>query len=591
MKLVPVKILPGLHTLQTDRGEVGRWKDGDKVRFWRGMPEKIGGWQKSGSATFVGKARKGMDWLTLAVEKIIGLGTHLKLYVWKGAVFYDITPIRATSTINNNPFAMTSGSAVVTVTDTAHGAGEGDYVTYSGASAGAGITISGEYAITEVVDADTYKITHTANATSSASGGGASVVAAYQISVGAESSIANSGWSAGGYGTGTYGTPRSVTNFLTYARLWSLDNWGEDLIACPRGGGIYAWDASTGTGTRAAAISGGPATAKAIFVSDEDRHLVVLGAHDGSVSDPMLVRWSDTEDYTTFTATETNTAGDKRLDGGNELYTGIKVNGGRLILSDSFAWLMTFDGPPYTYGFRSLTANGGILSPNAVAEKDGRGYWMAKRGFKVYDGTVRDLPCDVLNHVYDDINDEQNLKVYAGVNQSFGEVWWLYPSAESTECDRYVLYNEPENLWSFGTIDRTVFVGDSKIFSSPYAAGTDGHLYNHETSVNADGVAMEAYLESGDLEISPGDSLMKVKGMVPDFKRLTGAVSVILKGKRYPQAAEQMESASEMVTSSTERISPSMRARQIAILVECNDADADFRMGEWRVELRAHGRR
>ena len=587
----PLKIRPGLVTVETDRGAEGYWKDGNRIRFWNGLPQKIGGWAKNGTATFLGKARGVIDWLTLSSERFIAIGTHLKLYVWKGGVFSDITPIRETqSPLPNNPFATTNASAVVTVTDTAHGATDGDYVTFSGAAAVAGITISGEYALT-YVDANTYTITHSAAANATTTGGGAAVVGAYQISVGASQSTPGLGYGAGAYGASTYGTARSVSSILNAARTWSLDHWGEDLIANPRGGGIYVWDASTGVGTRATLISGAPTTAKSVFVSEEDRHLVALGAHDGSANDPLLVRWSDTEDYTDWTATEENTAGDKRLDGGNELMCAVKMTGGRLIHSDTEAWFMTFDGPPYTYGFLSKGKNGHIRSPNAAVAIDDRAYWMGKNNFHIYDGSVRVLPCPVHNHVFEDINDSQSTMVFAGVNLTYQEVWWLYPSANATECDRYVLFNTKEGTWSFGELARTAFVGNSKVFTNAYALGTDGYLYDHETGVSDDGQAMGDYLESGDFDIGDGAQLMHIGGAVPDFKILTGSVSATFKGRRYPQDAEQQQTTAETITSSTKRISPRMRCRQIALRIESNVAGDNWRMGTWNLELRPHGKK
>lgn len=590
MPLKNLNIAPGLNTLETDRGARARWKNGDKVRFWRGMPQKIGGWQKNGSNTFTGIARSAIDWLTLAVEKFIGFGTHLKLYVWKGGAYYDITPIRSTDTLGTDPFSTTDTETEVGVEHVGHGGLVGDFVTYSGAAAVGGITISGEYQITTVVDADNYTITHGSAATSTATGGGAVVEAVYQIHVGAESTTAGYGWGASTWSASTWGTARSVTNFLNIARIWSLDNWGEDLIACPREGGIYLWDASVGTGTRAAAISGAPSTARAIFVSEENRHLVVLGAHDGSADDPLLVRWSTSEDYTVFTPSDLNTAGEKRLDGGNELYCRVETRGESLIFSDTIFWSMTFEGPPYTFGWKNLGPNGGIRSPNAAIELDGRVFWMGEQDFFVYDGAKRVLPCEVLNHVFDDFNATQSAKVYAGVNRKFGEVWWLYPSANASDCDRYVIYNALEDHWSFGTLARSLYVGDSNIFNNPYAVGQDGYLYDHEYGVNADGGALGSSLESGDIEIGEGEEMIDISGAIPDFKRLEGSVDVTLKGRRYPQDSDQYSGAVETITSATKKISPRMRARQIALLVESDAIDDDWRMGQWRVELRAHGK-
>ena len=593
MPLKELVIPPGIVTVETDRGAAGRWKDGNNVRFYMGKPEKIGGYQKNNASyTFTGKARGIVDWQTLDLDKIIGIGTHLKLYVWAMGIYYDITPIRASSTINADPFAMVDTSTTVTVTDTAHGAVVDDYVTFSGASAAGGITVVGEYQIQSITDANTYTITHSSAATSTVSGGGAAVVAAYQIKTGSETTRPVSGFGAGTYGAGTYGTTRSIAQFLALARTWSLDNWGEDLIACPRGGAIYVWDASVGfTSNRATLISQAPATAKAIFVSDEDRHLVALGAYNGSADDPMYIAWCDAEDYTVWTAAEGNSAGDKRLDSGNEIYCAVKTKRETLIFTDSTLWSMTFIGPPYIYDFAPIGLNGKIQSPNAAKEYDGRVWWMGEHEFYVYDGSIRVVPCAVLNHVFDDLNTDQKIMVFAGANHDFGELWWLYPSADSDECDKFVLYNIVDNAWSFGELSRTVYVGDSKTFINPYALGGDGYLYDHESGVNADGSALSAYIESGDMEIGEGDDVMHVSRFVPDFKRLTGTLSLTLKGRKYPQSSTQKTKGPYDVTSSTTKLKPRIRARQIAIRLAVSSVGSDFRVGTLRMDAQPDGKR
>ena len=592
MTLRDLNIAPGLYTINTDRGAKGRWKDGNHVRFYQGLPQKIGGWTISvGTNSFVGKARGVVDWQSLTVEKIIGLGTSAKLYAWIGATFTDITPLRESGTLGNNPFAMTNTSTTVTVTDVGHGNLVGDYVHYAGASAAGGITINGEYTVVSVVDADSYTITHSAAATSTVSGGGAAVTYQYEIHVGSADSVVGLGYGAGTYGSSTYGTPRLVSNFLSMARIWSLDNWGEDLIACPRGGGIYAWDTSVGVGTRAAVISGAPTTAKAIMVSTENRHLIALGARDGSADDPMLIKWCDSEDYTSWTASATNTAGDKRLDSGNEIYCGVKNSREHLIFTDAALYSMRFEGPPYTFGFESIGMNGGIASPNAVKEMDGRVAWMGNGNFFIYDGAIRVLPCEVLNHVFDDINWIQRAKVFAGANRQYGEIWWLYCTAAATECDVYVIYNMVENHWSYGTLSRTLIVGDSDTFSTPYAAGTDGNLYDHESGVNDNASALASSLESGDVDIGEGEYLMQVKKVIPDFVSLTGSVSMTLNGKKYPGSSETLSSTAETITSSTKFVNPRIRARQVSVSLSTSAVGNDWRMGTLRLDLKPHGKK
>ena len=591
-ELKPINIQPGLYTLTTDREAKARWTDGNKVRFQHGLAQKIGGWAKAGSNTFNGKARALVDWQTLGRVKWIGAGTHTKLYVYDvGGVYYDVTPVSSSGTLGADPIDTTNTSTSVNISHTAHGRAVGDAVIFSGAAAVGGITISGAYTVTTVVGADDYTITHSSAATSTATGGGGAVAYTYLLAVGSESSIFGYGYGADTFGSSTYGDARTVSSILTFLRIWSVAQWGDDLIANPRGGAIYLWDESGGTGARAAAISGTPTTGYGIFVSEEDRRLIVLGAHTGSASDPMFLRWSDDDDYTTFTVGPDTAAGTKRFTIGNELLCGVKVAGGILIHSDAYAWKMTSIGPPFYYQFDPMGDNGALMGPNAAVDVDGRAYWMGDRNFFVYDGAINVLPCDVWPTVFENINRVQKFKVYAGFNKVHREVWWVYPSEGTEECDRYVLYNIDERTWSFGTLARTAYIGDSKLFSGPFAAGTNGYLYDHEFETDDDGAAMEAYVESGGIDIGEGDSIMHVGKAIPDFKELTGFCNLTLKGKAYPQSSEEITNGPHAIASTTEYINPRMRARQISIYLESDQVDDHWRFARIRLELRPHGRR
>lgn len=595
LPLKDLNIKPGLYTIGTDRGAgvLGRWKDGDKVRFHNGAPQKIGGWVRSGTVAFAGRVRGITDWQTLSFEKFIGAGTNLKLQLWKGGTIFDITPIRASGTLGSDPFTTTSGSAVVNVEHTSHGVTAGDYVHFDDASAVGGITIDGEYTVDSVVDSDNFTITHSAAATSAASGGGNSVTYEYEIHIGAESSTYGLGWGAGGWSESTWGTARTISNFLTAARTWSLDQWGEDLIACPRGGGIYVWDASVGTGTRAAVISGAPTTARFVMVSPVAQHLIAFGAHSGSADDPLLIRWSTNEDYTSWTPSASNSAGTKRLNTGNEIFCGVEANKEILVFTDSHLWRMAYIGPPEVFAFDPLGQHGGIRGPNAAIEVNGIVYWMGEKNFYYFDGSIRELECDVWPTVFKNINPIQRHKVFAGYNRGFGEIWWLYCSADSEDVDRYVIYNVQERVWSFGTLSRTVFVGDSDIFSNPYAIDPDGKLYDHEFGTDDDGDAMTVTLESGDVEIGEGDDMMHVGMLVPDFKDLTGSVSLSLTAKKWPHSGAGKTSTKGpfAITSATEYINPRIRGRQLSLSLSSSAVGDHWRLGTIRLGVRAHGKR
>lgn len=589
--LKDLPILPGLYTIQTDRGSKNRWKDGDKVRFRHGLAEKIGGWTKSSTNTFLGKCRKLYDWQSLATEKLIGFGTHLKWYIWKGGSYYDVTPIRLSGTLGANPFTTVISSVLVTVNHVAHAEVAGDYVRFAGATAFNGVTINGEYTVTEVVDTNNYKITHSVAASASGSGGGAAVTYEYDIHVGAENSVYGFGWGAGAWGISTWGTPRTLSTFLTSARVWSLDKWGEDLIGNPRGGGIYIFDTSAGLAVRATVISGAPTTAKSILVSPENQHLVALGAHNGSADDPLFIRWSSSGDYTAWTASATNSAGNKRLTTGNEILCGIKARKEIMVFTDSFLWSMQFVGAPNWFDFNPIGQHGSMRGPNAAIEVDGIIYWMGENDFYIYDGAVKVLKCDVHPSIFKNINYVQRFKTYAGFNRLFGEIIWFYCSAAATEVDRYVIFNREERTWAYGTLTRTAYIGNSDLFAAPFAAATNYYLYDHESGVNDDGSGMAVSLESWDMEIGEGDSMLVIMALVPDFKELTGTMDMTMTGKRYPQATENISEASITFSSTTQIMNPRIKARQISLRLASSMLGDHWRFGTARLGMRPLGRK
>lgn len=590
MDLTDLPFKPGFMSNPPDRGVgmLGYWKGGDRVRFKDGLPETIGGWVYDNSTQAMqGTARGSVDWLSLRGERFIAFGTNLKLYVWVGGQFYDITPVRASSTINANPFSTTNGSPTVVVTDTAHGATDGAFVTFSGAAAVAGITISGEYQIT-YIDANSYSITHSANANATTTGGGAAVVAAYQINPGSEETTLDLGWGVDTWGAEEWGTPRTFSDVTATSRTWTMDTWGEDLIACHFNGDVFVWDSSGGTSTRATLISQAPTNNKAIFVSQEARHIVALGAN----GDPLNIEWCSSEDYTDWTPTTTNTAGDKRVDKGSQLLRAVKMKDEHLVFTDAFVYAMQYIGPPYTFAIRGIGLSGGVAGPNAMAVYTDVCYWMGDKSFYMYDGTVRPLPCSVIESVFRNFNKVQAFQVWAGVNSEFNEVWWFYCSDSSDTIDRYVAYNTIEKTWITGSLDRTLFVGDSDVISYPYAIDMDGKLVYHEFGDDANGASIGSYIESGDVEIGQaGSFLMHVSKFVPDFKRLTGEVDVTVTTKKYPQATETQSSGAIAVDASTEFINPRVRGRQMSVKIESTSLASAWRLGVPRLALKPHGKR
>ena len=615
MALTKIQFSPGVDKEGTEYTADAGWFDSDKIRFRQGRPEKIGGWQKYTENSFLGICRSIFDWASLESIKYIGLGTNLKFYVTQGNAFNDVTPIRSTTSAGDVTFAAVNGSSTLTVTDTAHGAAVNDFVTFSGAvSLGGNITatvLNQEYQIVSVPDADTYTITAkdasgaTVTADGSDSGdGGASVVGAYQINTGLNTYVSGTGWGAGAWGSGTFGSSSSVSA-AGQLRLYSQDAFGEDLIFNPRGGGIYYWDESSGTGTRAvniSALSGAsdvPTVALKVLVS-EDQHVIAFCCNPigSSAIDPLFVRFSDQESAADWTPTATNTAGGVRINSGSQIIGAIKARQEILIWTDVSLHSMRFIGAPFTFQFTRLSADISMISPNAAVNARGVVYFMDRGNFFVYNGAVQPLPCSVKDYVFSNINMDQAFKVFAAENNDFNEVMWFYPVGEgNTEVTNYVAYNYLENLWSVGTLSRGAWSGANTMnypLASTALDGEPNYLYQHELGYDADGEPMEAYIESGDLELSDGEFFMFIKRIIPDFTFSgdTGGAQtdIIIKGSDFPLETATTLSTST-ITSTTKQSFVRNRARHSIVRIESNGSGYGWRLGDLRFDMRQDGRR
>jgi len=492
MPLQKLQFKPGINRENTNYAGEGGWYDCDKIRFRSGYPEKVGGWQNLAASnngvvnTFFGICRNLWNWITLNSSNLLALGTEQKLYIENGGAFYDITPIRNTATINNNPFAITSGSKLVTVTDTAHGATVGTYVTFSGAT-GANYTVfNDEYEIVVIVDANSYQIILPTAAAATGSGGGAAVSAAYQVNAGSSLYSPSTGWGIGPWSRDGWGEEYSGTTVVeatNQLRLWSLDNYGEDLVSAPREGAIYYWAADTTNPPRAVtlkslALAAGydddfvPNSVYEIHTSGVQRFGICIGANpydpgDANTDfDPMLVRWSDQENIYQWVPAADNQAGELRLSHGSRLVAGRHSRQEFVIWSDSAIYSMQYLGPPYVWGVNLLMDGISIASPNAVVGSSNVMFWMGVDKFYMYDGRVQTLPCSVRQFVFDNFNQDQAYQVVAGGNEQYSEVWWFYPSLNSTVNDRYVVYNYLDNVWYYGELGRTAWL-DSPTRKNP----------------------------------------------------------------------------------------------------------------------------
>ena len=627
MPLVPLKFKAGIvkDITEYSAGKLGFYTDGNLVRFRNGFPTKIGGWQEERyvfnadeqtAATVTGIPKQIIAYRAQSdgFDRIV-VGTHNHVYVINNNVFYDITPLRKTTANLSNPLVVTNGSATVTVTDNSHGASTGDFIIINSATTTGGITAANlnrleGYQITKV-NANSYTFVAPSSASSGATGGGTTIDIGYLIGnaekVGAASSDPALGWGVGSWGEDGWGvaadTGSSTVNLE--ATQWSLVLWGEDVILNNRNGQLYYWDTSDSSDTTRAALisaetgaSGVPVSVRTITVSFPDRHLIAGGCTNlsGSEVDPMLIRFANQEDFTQFTPTSTNTAGDQRLEVGTKIISMIPTKDETFIQTDEAAYGMAFVGPPFTFSFRLLAVNCGGVALHGSANVDGDVYWIGKSNFFAYDGTVKELPCSVQHFVFDRLQDDYKDKTYAGHNKKFNEVTWFYVSVDNSagannpEPDSYVTFNYLDGSWSIGTLDRNVWHDAGGFRDVPFAFDKDGKLYNHETGTSDDGSAMNAFIETGEIEIDPvGNSLFMVDKIIPDATMTNNTnLFVELKTRKYPRAPEIVKGAFT-VTSTTEKISTRAKGRQLAVKFSSTGTTDDWSLGDFRINAREDG--
>ena len=633
MALQKIIFRPGINREGTDYSNEGGWFNSNLIRFRKGLPEKIGGWTKNTTNTFKSTGRALHAWVSLAGTKFIGLGATWKYYILEGANFYDITPIRSTTSAGDVTFSATNGDATITVADTAHGAVQNDFVTFSGAATLGGLitanVLNQEYQIATIVNANSYTVeakdtdgaTVTANASDSGNGG-SSTVGAYQINVGLDVYAPSTGWGVGTWGSGTFGSS-SALDFSNQLRLWSHDNFGEDLVINPRMGGVYYWDTSAKTlGTdRAVALSDlsganlAPTKALQVLVSDIDRHVICFGAdplNDGGTArtgtiDPMFIAWSDQENITEWEPKATNTAGSFRLSAGSAIVGAVRARQETLIWTDTSLYAMSFVGQPFTFSVNLVNEGVGLVGPNAMVNTPKGVFWMDKKGFYTYTGNIQQLQCSVDAYIFNDLNQTQNYQIFGFVNKAFDEVGWFYCSEDSTVLDRYVVYNYEEGTWVIGNLTRTCWL-DEGIYPDPkatYSSSDVGYLYDHETGNDADGSAMtDVFIESSDFDIDPaGEQFQFISKIIPDIK-FTGSGStgtggqtaeIVLKKRNYP--GEDLTTAvTGSCTSNTTKIDTRVRGRQAVLRIQSNDDDTSktgmsFRLGAMRLDIKPDGMR
>jgi hypothetical protein len=646
MPLQKIQFKPGFNKQQTATGAEGQWIDGDNVRFRYGQPEKIGGWEQLVAGTMAGPVRDQHTWTDLNGVRYAALGTSKVLIIYYEGAFYDITPLDAA--ISGFTFSSTTGSATVTLNKTAHGVAEGSYILFSSVTLPSGGETgfsTGQFTNNtyEVITADDDSFTITMSTVESGSGmsaQGAATVTPY-ITIGPVFETPSYGWGTGQWGEESWGTARSSSTVVLDPGSWSLDNYGQVLVATVRNGKTFTWSPlaaePAALTTRAAVVSGAPTRSLMSLVSDRDRHLFLMGTEttigDTGTQNRMFVRFSNQEDINTWAPTATNTAGTFLLDQGNEIVTAVQGKDYVLVLTDQAAYVIQFVGPPFTFSLRQVGSNCGCLGQHAAVYAQGAVYWMGfAGGFFMYDGTVKQLPSLVEDFVFTTqggapgINYDANQITYGYHNSLYNEVGWFYAADASQQINKNVVYNFLEQSWTTGTLARTSY-NDAQTYDLPYATqftvdGTpsfpaiqgvtnrygSSKYYAHEIGTNevdAAGAttAISSYILSGDYDLSEqglvgdGEFIMRVSRFIPDFKNLAGNAKVTLFFRDYPAQNSQSDANGPLITgpftinTTTNFVSTRVRGRQVSVKIENDNLNETWRYGTLRLDIHAGGRR
>jgi hypothetical protein len=640
MPLTKVQIRPGFNKQATESEAMGQWTDGNFVRFRYGQPEKIGGWTSlvSGSyASMVGAARDQHVWSDLDGNKYSAIGTNKLLIIYYEGAFYDITPLQTDNFSTGANITTTNLSKDVTITTSAgHNLIPGDIITF--ANAGSFTLPDTDYTATDFDDvlfevktvpsATTFTIQMPTEETGTgATNDGTLDVNPYEP-VGPLSQTYGYGWGTGTWSRLAWGSASTSSNVVLDPANWSLDNWGQILIATIHNGRSFTWDPTSGLTTRAVLNTNMPSKSVMSIVSDRDRHLFHLGTETTigtpSKQDKMFIRFSDQDDFDVYAPTSVNTAGTFQLDDGTKIVGATKGKDYIMVFTDTATYRMDFVGPPFTFSIRKVASNAGLIGQHAAVYANGAMWWMgATGGFYVYDGTVKSVPCLVEDFVFTNngvgdlgLNYNSGEIIYAGINELYSEVNWFYPSTNSTVIDRCVTYNFSEQVWYTSSLDRTTWEG-STVYAAPFATDFQASLtptyptvngvsngatilYQHETGVNqenADGTetAIPSYILSGEFDITTdgeGQNFMSVSRFLPDFKSLSGDAQVTIFVNRYPQSTATSSPLGPFtVTSTTQKIDTRARGRLAAVKIETDGLNESWRYGTFRFDVKPDGRR
>jgi hypothetical protein len=637
MPLTKVQFAPGFNKQASDSGAENQWVDGDFVRFRYGMPEKVGGWQEIMNQRLVGAARDSHSWADLDGRRYIAFGTNKILYIYDGDNYYDITPFDSSLAQSGCDITTTNGSTTVTITcPSAHGLEPGDILTFENAGSFTGGQT--DYTATDFDDVlfevqlapttTTFTITMPTAETGTGATNDGTLDSKPYYKVGPLQQAYGFGWGTALWGGSTWGTPRATSDAVLDPGSWSLDNYGELLIATIKNGQTFSWDPNSGVATRATILSGAPTKSVMTMVSDRDRHLIVLGTEttigSPTTQDKMFIRFSDQESLTDYTATSTNTAGSFRIDSGTKIVGAAKAKDYILILTDTSAYLMQFVGPPFTFSIRQVGSNCGCVGQHSIVFANGAVYWMSDSGgFFVFDGTVKSLGSLVEDFVFQTNDGAPGFNfangselTMASHNSLYSEIYWFYASANSSYVNRLVTYNYAEQTWTTSTLARTTYE-DAHVFGEPIATEFSASLapttptiqgvsngasrvFNHEIGTNevlADGTinAIPAYIKSGDFDLDAqgdGEYFIKVRRFIPDFKYINGNAKITLELRDYPANIQVGSPLGPFtVSSSTDKVDTRARARLAAVKIENDGTNESWRFGQFRFDIQPDGRR
>lgn len=630
MPFIKLQFRPGLNRDQTNYTNEGGWFACDKIRFRSGYPQKLGGWLAASINTFAGICRQMFGWFTSYNDNFLALGTNSNVYIEVGGNYFDITPIETITAAGDVTFAASNGSATITVSDTAFGYAAGDRVRFSGVDAnglGAGGNITKAvleqvYTIATRINANSYTIEAKSPTTglpvlanaNDVGNGGAAVVGKYLVPAGNAITTYGYGWGAGTWSRGTWGSGSNAPVVLQQ-RDWWFDQFDNDLVMNYRNGGIFYWERGTNANPAVplaenavplSTLSGAsdvPAEAMQVLVSQNDQHLLAFGAtpFGGGSFDPLLVRWANQAQPQNWTPSPTNSAGFIRISRGSQIVRALAVRQEILVWTESNLYSLQYLGTVDVFGLQEYADNISIIGPRAVTSANNVTYWMGQDKFFAYSGRVETMPCTLRNYVFNDLNFNQADQIICGTNEGYHEVWWFYPSANSTTVDRYVVYNYMEKIWYYGTMDRTAWL-DNPLRTYPQAVGYENILFDHERGIDANGAPMEAYIQSSDFDLSDGDNFMLSRRIIPDVNfsgstANTPEVSFIIRPRNFPGSSYQEDAfdtqpvVETAVNTFTDQVFVRARARQMALKIRSEDLGVNWQLGSPRLDVRPDGRR